>query len=193
MISFSQSGQMSPRAANTVRLNAPHHYSSRLFIYAPHGLRGDVHLELLIPFGVTRSVHVRHIARWFFCSLIISIPFLSKWGLGNQISVRVENSTLTTADAVELRMQLTTTRLCFTGEYIFIIFGVRALFFAFVAALRWFLVFVGFVLLAFLVALVSLGLSVGVFAYSAGLLALLLSTTASRAIPVVLVLGPTSQ
>ena len=108
------------------------------------------------------------------------MPFLFKWGLGIQISVRVENSTLTTADAVELRMQLTTTasgRLCFTCEYVFMVYGVRALFFAFVAALLGLFVVVGFVFMGFMAALVSLDLTVGVFAYSARLLSLLVSST----------------
>ena len=109
------------------------------------------------------------------------MPFLFKWGLGIQISVRVENSTLTTADAVELHMQLTTTasgRLCFTCEYVFMVYGVRALFFAFVAALLGLFVVVGFVFMGFMAGACLPGPhTVGVFAYSARLLSLLVSST----------------
>ena len=149
----------------------------------------------LFHFGATQCAQLRHFAHWVFCRLIFYILFLFKWGLGIQISVRVENSTLTTADAIELRVQFTTTatgRLCFTGEYIFIIFGFRALFFAFVAAVRWLVVLVGFIFLVSLLAHVSLGLFVGDFAYSASSRSLQFSTTASRAVPDVRLLGPTS-
>ena len=77
-------------------------------------------------------------------------------------------------------MQLTTTasgRLCFTCEYVFMVYGVRALFFAFVAALLGLFVIVGFVFMGFMAALISLDLTVGVFAYSARLLSLLVSST----------------
>ena len=173
---------MTPRAANPVRLNTQHHVATFISSYTFHlASRGTYMCDISLD-GFAASC----LSTFFF--------FKKKWSLGIQISERFENSTLKTADSVELRMQLTTTaigRLCFAGVYVFIVFRVRALFFAFIAALRWSFATVGFVFSGFLVALVYLCL-IGAFAYSARLLSLRVSTTASRAVPEVRVLGPTS-